>query len=156
IKKIAIICALDIEANPIIKELNLNIISNDEELAKKFWPMQVYKNKINNIYLILFGEIKHLDNKVQRVGVQAASIAIWEILKSIKPNIIINSGTCGGITQINKEIDNKIVLPKTKDVYFGNNIYYSDRRIPLEPWSKGWTIGNYKCISHPNLLNYIN
>jgi len=93
--------------------------------------------------------------KLQRVGTQAAAISCWECIKQLNPDVIINSGTCGGIQSIHKYIDKTQPLPQIKQVFFGDKVYYHDRRIPIPPWNNGWDVGAYSCIRTPHLLEYI-
>ena len=70
------------------------------------------------------------------------------VIKDIKPDIIMNAGTCGGIIP-EYAFDTKIESwPNVGigDVFIGKNSIYSDRRIGL-PVFKEWGIGNYELFA---------
>ncbi|ETO29837.1 hypothetical protein RFI_07284 [Reticulomyxa filosa] len=171
IKRIAILVAMEEECAAINKALDLVQLPKDSVLAKALFPIIVHSNKKETVFSIWNGvssawqsakheddhkEAKDLKIKLQRVGTQAAAISCWECIKRLDPDVIVNSGTCGGITSVHKHADKTQVLPQVKQVYFGDKVYYHDRRIPLPPWNKGWDVGAYQCLATPKLIQYIN
>jgi 5'-methylthioadenosine nucleosidase len=126
--RIAIVIAMEAEANPVIKRFALKEFDNKP-------PIKIYKNDENEIFLGVNGKcnIYGVDN----VGTQAASLNTYILLNEIKPDIVINAGTAGGFISMGGEIG---------DVYIGSGqIVYHDRRIQL-PNFEDFGHGYYKTI----------
>ena len=150
VTKLCLIYALSAEAQPIITHYSLTI---DEKLTKICSPNIVYHSLHDSssnipsdctIYVILNG--KDTKYNCSRVGTQAAAVATYNIAKNIKPDIVINAGTCGGIDIYteNEIEEKKIPSIKIGQVYIGNISMYCDRNIPLSPSIRDWGIGYYQ------------
>jgi 5'-methylthioadenosine nucleosidase len=124
IERIAILIAMQGEANPIIDKLKMQ---EDDPQKYGFHPLlgiKIYSTTRQEkaIFLVVNGQ--DAINKVERVGTQAAAITAFTVIEKLKPDTIINAGTAGGLK------DSQI-----GDVFVsGGPLVYHDRRI---------TFGNY-------------
>lgn len=118
-KTIAIIMAMQQEAEPVIKALNLKEYKAPEwSVFSNNMAIKIYKS---SVYLVLNGMCKK--NNVDRVGTQAAAISAFMCAELIKPDLIISLGTAGAASTHGFNIG---------DVVIGKEIFlYHDRRIPL-------------------------
>lgn len=120
---VAVLCALKFEAEPIIQRFNLKEIHDvfDHRLG-----LQVFAQENSPSFcLVLFGKCKR--NNVDRIGTQFASIAAWETVRIIKPEIIISAGTAGGFKSKGTEIGDVFLSEK--------HIYFHGRHIPVPKYS---------------------
>lgn len=68
------------------------------------------------------------------VGCEAASVATMAAIQKLNPDIIINSGTCGGFKSEGASI---------AKVYIGNAVMFHDRRVPGDDAWGTQALGNY-------------
>ena len=68
------------------------------------------------------------------VGCEAASVATLAAIQRLHPDIIVNSGTCGGFQAKGAEI---------AKVYIGNACMFHDRRVPGDDIWGTQALGNY-------------
>merc|ERR1711920_658461 len=83
-------------------------------------------------------------HKCDRVGTQWAALSAYLAIHTLSPDLIINAGTCGGVIpkycfgddadETNMEI---------ADVFIGQSVIYSDRRIPFAPFTP-WDAGHFR------------
>lgn len=138
IKKIAIIFAMETEAQPSIERFNMVEIKHffDERLRMKCYKTTTTQGEI---FIIVNGESPDYQG-IYRVGTQAAALAGWESIRLIEPDILISAGTAGGFKE-KRTIVGTVFLST-------NGIYYHDRRIPLGEYEK-YGRGGYKSFSAP-------
>lgn len=84
----------------------------------------------HSLYIVLNGEQHGSD----LVGCEAASVATLAALQSIKPDLVINSGTCGAFKCNGANIG---------DVYLGSGVMFHDRRVPGDDEWGTQALGNY-------------
>ena len=150
INTIVLSIAMIDEAQPLIQKLGLTrSIKHSQELA----PFQVYQNRdLSNsrkIYLIVNGKDNEL--KCDRVGTQWATLSTYLSIHKLSPDVIINAGTCGGVVpkyafdgiQEGGDAASDGEDINIADVFIGDMVIYSDRRVPFDPWAK-WAPGEYK------------
>lgn len=134
------------EAKPSISLLKLSLNENLSSLMNSF---PVYSNANNSIMIICNGKCNQ--HKCDRVGTQWAAVCAFQVISKLKPDLIINAGTCGGIdpkyifsTEYESNPQSFKDWPSLKiaDVFIGSQALYSDHRIPLPQW-KSFAIGNY-------------
>lgn len=116
---VAILCALKFEADPIIQRFGLKEVEGffDERLG-----LQIFAKENSSAFcLVLFGKCKR--NNVDRIGSQFASLAAWETIRLIKPNIIISAGTAGGFKARGANIGDVFLSDK--------HIFFHGRHIPV-------------------------
>ena len=161
VSKLCLVYAMLAEASPIIDHYSLKL---DDKLSKECFPNIVYHSLHDStsnipsnctIYVVLNG--KDSKYKCDRVGTQAAAITTYNIVRHIKPDIIINAGTCGGIDIYKEDEIKSKKIPEIKigQVYIGNISMYCDRNIPIEPW-KDWGIGYYQLFGVNKLAKHLN
>lgn len=115
----AILCALKFEADPIIQRFDLKEVKGlfDDRLG-----LQMFARENSSAFcLVLFGKCKR--NNVDRIGTQFASIAAWETIRLIKPDIIISAGTAGGFKARGANIGDVVLSDK--------HIFFHGRHIPV-------------------------
>jgi 5'-methylthioadenosine nucleosidase len=124
IEKIAILIAMQGEALPIIDNLMMQSIDPEQYDFHPLLGIKLYyaKQQDKEIFLVINGHDPV--NQVERVGTQAAAITAFTVIEKLKPDIIINAGTAGGLK--NSAIGDVFVSRAP--------IVYHDRRI---------TLGNY-------------
>lgn len=135
--ELAILCALEIEAEPIKIALDM------EEIHDHFDPrsgLKLYKSNMRHVIkLVQFGTCSK--SNVNRIGTQMACLAAWETIKTLNPKIIASVGTAGGFQRKGACIG---------DVYYSNKIYFHGRHIPVEAY-KSYEIGDFTAVNLPNL-----
>lgn len=128
--ELALLCALKIEAEPIIKRFDFEQIADafDSRLGLELFV----SGKHPSIALVCFGMCPV--NKVDRIGTQIAAIATWETIRTIEPAMIASVGTAGGFKSKGANIG---------DVYLSDGpIYFHGRHIPV-PAYKDFEIGKF-------------
>ena len=68
------------------------------------------------------------------VGCEAASVATMAAIERLKPDVVINSGTCGAFKSGGAEIGK---------VYIGNGCMFHDHRVPGDDAWGTQALGNY-------------
>jgi 5'-methylthioadenosine nucleosidase len=130
ISKIAIIVAMQGEAQPIIDALGLKAQPGafDSRL-----PLQAYSNTAG-ITLVTNGKCPQ--HQCDRVGTQAATLAAWETIRHFAPDLLISAGTAGGFCTHGTCIG---------DLFLSSDIKYHHRCAPLPEFTDFLT-GTYKNI----------
>ena len=127
---IALVVAMKAEALAIANRLSLDSLS-DELIPYHF---QRYESSRSNVPVSLFTNGIHPKYKVEQVGTQPAAILADFVLRTFKPNILINAGTAGAFASDGAHIG---------DVYLGYpEIVFHDRRIPL-PTFEDYGVGHF-------------
>lgn len=134
---LAILCALEIEAEPIVKSLQLSEepCPFDERLGFRF-----FTSANSEICLIQFGKCPK--NGIDRIGTQIAALAAWETIKILNPMVIASVGTAGGFKARGASIGDVLV----SDL----GIYFHGRHIPV-PEYKSYETGNFTSYTLKNL-----
>jgi 5'-methylthioadenosine nucleosidase len=130
---LAVLCALQLEADPIINSLDMHEHDDvfDQRLRFRFF----ISSKRPNICLVLFGKCPK--NSVDRIGTQIATLAAWETIRLLKPKIIASVGTAGGFKKKGAQIG---------EVYISEeNICFHGRHIPV-PEYKSFEIGSFPSL----------
>mgnify|MGYP002857282410 CR=1 FL=1 len=127
-KVICYIVAMMAEASPFIEEYGLRE-------KKDFFaplPCALYEGEVKGMRLcvVLNGQQHGSD----LVGCEPAAVAATVAIQRLKPDLVINSGTCGGFQQKGAEIGK---------VYIGNGVMFHDRRVPGDDAWSTQSVGNY-------------
>ena len=129
-KKICYVVAMQAEAQPFIDLFGV-------EEQKDFFaplPCKMYKKELSSdgatLYVVLNGQQHGSD----LVGCEAAAVATQAAIQKIQPDLIINSGTCGGFASDGAGI---------ADVFLGNAVMFHDRRVPGDDAWGTQALGNY-------------
>ena len=151
ITTIALLIAMIDEAQPLIQKLGLK---ESKKQSQELTPFTVYENQDASakIYLVVNG--KCTEHKCDRIGTQWATLSTYLSIHKLNPDIIINAGTCGGVVpkycfddaqdgDTNEQKEKDVEQINIADVFIGDMVIYSDRRVPLPQWAK-WAPGEYK------------
>ena len=127
-EKICFIVAMRAEVKPFIEEYGM--VEEPGFFAPL--PCQLYKAEKNGcqLFVVLNGQQHGSD----LVGCEAASVATNVAIQRLDPDIIVNSGTCGGFRSEGAEI---------AKVFIGNGAMFHDRRVPGDDEWSTQSIGNY-------------
>eukprot|EP00485_Elphidium_margaritaceum_P003700 CAMPEP_0202702676 /NCGR_PEP_ID=MMETSP1385-20130828/15622_1 /ASSEMBLY_ACC=CAM_ASM_000861 /TAXON_ID=933848 /ORGANISM="Elphidium margaritaceum" /LENGTH=273 /DNA_ID=CAMNT_0049360367 /DNA_START=23 /DNA_END=844 /DNA_ORIENTATION=- len=143
INRVALLYAMIDEAQPLIEKLKL---TKNAKYASEMKPFPVFSNADQSIFLVVNGKCDQY--KCDRVATQWATLSTYLTIRTLSPDVVINAGSCGGIVPEyvfgKKEDSNKSDSDLyIADVFVGEKVLYSDRRIPLPAWTK-WATGHYK------------
>lgn len=124
------IVAMQAEAQPFIEAFNI------KEVPDFFAPLpcKLYSSELssgNMLHVVLNGQQHGSD----LVGCEAASVATLAAIQRLNPDLVINSGTCGGFKSNGAEI---------AKVYLGHSVMFHDRRVPGDDEWGTQALGNYK------------
>jgi len=138
IKKIMLLVAMNKEAQPIIKKMNMREIEHkmDSQLPAFAFEADMDKGK-----LILVVSGKCTIHEVDRIGTQGLNLVAWEALKFFKPDILINPGTAGGFKK-NGSMPGDIFVST-------DSIKYHDRLFHPDMHFLNYGIGSFKCAPIP-------
>ena len=111
--------AMQDEARPVIETLGL---AHAGPLAPPL-PMQRYSGKADQaeIDLVILG--KDSAHGVDCIGTVSAALAAREAIRLLKPDMLLNAGTCGGFVKRGGAIGKVYVS--------GGPFWFHDRRVPL-------------------------
>jgi len=138
IQKIMLLVAMDKEAQPIIRQMQMKEI---EHKIDAFLPIKVYEADTSKGKIILVVSGKCATHGVDRIGTQGLNLVAWEALKTFKPDILINAGTAGGFKKNGS-------MPG--DVYVSTgSIKYHDRLFHPDMHFLNYGVGSYKCLPIP-------
>lgn len=123
------IVAMEEEAQPFIDHFGV------EKICDFFAPLpcQLYQHKLNDdttLSVVINGR-QHGSNLV---GCEAASVTTVKAIEMLHPDLVINSGTCGGFKAHGAEI---------AKVYIANGVMFHDRRVPGDDAWGTQALGNY-------------
>jgi 5'-methylthioadenosine nucleosidase len=136
-----IICALSIEAEPIVEQLNLTVFKSP---LPQCLNAQTFIRSDIGVMLITLGYCSR--HQVDHIGATPASIIAWESIRLIKPNLVINAGTAGGFLHRGAKIG---------DVYLSNKfVYYHGRHICSKKYHE-YSVGKFPCADFGHLSNQI-
>lgn len=129
INTICYVVAMVAEAKPFIEQYGMK----EKEGFFAPLPCMLYEGELENgkkLYVVLNGQ----QNGSDLVGCEAASIATLCAIQRLNPDVIINSGTCGGFKSNGADI---------AEVFIGNKAMFHDRRVPGDDAWGTQSIGNY-------------
>lgn len=129
IKKILLVVAMDEEAAPIIKNLQLNKSPH----SFSGLPMKAYTGKYKNLTIALVTNGEDPKHRVANVGTQPGALATFLGIDHSRPDLVISIGTAGGIAEHGAKIH---------AIYMSEKINFIHRRIPM-PGYLEYGIGGY-------------
>ncbi len=128
-KRIALLMAMQGEANPLIAHYKLTKIAIHN-------PIVVYANANKSLLLLLNG--KDPKHQVDNIGTQAATLNAFVAINNYQPDLILNCGTAGGFASKGATIG---------DVYIAKEkVCFHDRRIDLPNGFQDYATGNYPVL----------
>lgn len=126
---IVYIVAMQAEAQPFIDAFGIK----EQEAFFAPLPCRLYSAEIapgKMLHVVLNGQQHGSD----LVGCEAASVATLAAIQRLQPDLVINSGTCGGFKNKGANI---------ADVYIGDSVMFHDRRVPGDDAWGTQALGNY-------------
>lgn len=136
------IIAMQAEAQPFIEHYGV------KEVEGFFAPLpcKLYQTSITGkggqtslLSVVLNGQQHGSD----LVGCEAASVATLAAIQRLQPDLVVNSGTCGGFQSKDASI---------AKVYIGNACMFHDRRVPGDDQWGTQALGNYPVWSEAEKL----
>ncbi|MCM1079420.1 MAG: hypothetical protein NC344_10670 [Bacteroidales bacterium] len=128
--KICYIVAMEAEAKPFVEKFGVEKVEN----AFGELPCQLYSHRLsedNALYIVVNGK----QHGSSLIGCEAASVTTLKAIEELRPDLIINSGTCGAFIKNGAEIGK---------VYVGNGVMFHDRRVMGDDKWYTQSIGNYR------------
>lgn len=127
-KHICYIVAMQAEAQPFIDEYKMT------EVPAFFapYPFRLYQTIVAGCRLSV--ALNGQQHGTDLVGCEAAAITTISVLQQLKPDLIVNSGTCGAFKADGAHI---------ADVYIGHSVMFHDRRVPGDDAWGTQALGNY-------------
>lgn len=137
--EILILCALSLEAEPIIETLSLK--QEDSPLPKRFNTRYFVKPEVG-VRLITLGRCDV--HNVERIGSLPAALVAWEALRIRRPKLLINAGTAGGFIHKGARIG-EVFLSK-------GHVYYHGRHFGSARY-KHYAVGKFLCFNLQGIAN---
>jgi nucleoside phosphorylase len=139
-KKIALLFAMQQEADPILKELGLKQV---QSFGDPRLPMCFYRGEFGqHLELLLSVNGRDLRFGVDAIGTEPAVLNAYVTLLQFKPDLCLNAGTAGGFKSQGAQIG---------DVYLSEGHFkFHDRRIPVPGWD-AYGVGSYPVFRIPGL-----
>ena len=126
--RICYVVAMKAEAQPFIERYGI------KQVEGFFAPLpcELYEGEVNGATLdVVLNGMQHDSNLI---GCEAASVATLSAIQRLHPDIVVNSGTCGGFKKHGADI---------AEVFIGNGVMFHDRRVPGDDAWCTQGIGNY-------------
>ncbi len=134
---ICYIVAMRAEAQPFIDQYGLRPVEGYFAPL----PCQLYEGEAHGrrLCVVLNGEQHGSD----LVGCEAATLSTTEAIRRLRPDLVVNSGTCGAFRSEGAEIGK---------VYVANGAMFHDRRVPGDDAWATQSLGNYPVWSGSKAL----
>ncbi len=134
-KKIAIIMAMQGEADPIIDALSLRAERSNPRL-----PIRLFAGQEASREIILATNGKDSQTGADLIHSQPAILTTHHVIERFEPDLIISAGTAGGVSKHGAQIG---------DVYLSHGpVRFHDRRCPIQGLEK-YGIGGYATWEPP-------
>lgn len=136
------IIAMQAEAQPFIEHYGVKEVENFfSPLPCKLYQTDIVgKNGTTSQLSVVLNGQQHGSDLV---GCEAASVATLAAIQRLHPDLVINSGTCGGFLSRGADI---------AKVYIGNACMFHDRRVPGDDQWGTQALGNYPVWSEAESL----
>ena len=135
IREIALIFAMHAEAGPIAQRLGLG----GAERLREGLPARIRRGRLGETSITLCVQGVDPIHGVDRIGTETAALTAWLLAEACAPDLLINSGTCGGFESRGGRIgktylasgaflyhDHLIPIPGFKEL--------GEARIPVTPY----------------------
>lgn len=130
-KHICYVVAMQAEAQPFIDHYGVKEVEGFfSPLPCKLYQATLPEQNGVTLSIVLNGQQHGSD----LVGCEAASVATLAAIQRLSPDIVVNSGTCGGFKSDGAGI---------ADVFIGNGVMFHDRRVPGDDAWGTQALGNY-------------
>lgn len=143
-QNITILTAMQGEAEPLLKKLSL---TEESRSLKEGLPFRLYKGTFGSSAITLLTSGTDTVHQVDNVATVPAALMTYLAIDHFNPDIIINSGTAGGIGKKGCAIG---------DVYLSAGTFnFHDRRIPI-PGFEEYGLGSYPCYDTSTMAKALN
>ncbi|MCO7227083.1 hypothetical protein [Pleionea sp. CnH1-48] len=144
IKRVAVLMAMEEEAQPIIDALGL---SENSHKLDPLLPMKIFDGMLGSLEVSVVVSGKDSRYDVDNIGTQAATLSAFATIKNLTPDIIISAGTAGGFASRGADIGT---------VYLSDQHFvFHDRRVPLPGFDQS-SIGYYPTLNVRAMANDLN
>ncbi|XP_043713361.1 5'-methylthioadenosine nucleosidase-like isoform X2 [Telopea speciosissima] len=144
ISTIVFVIAMQSEALPLVNRFQLT--EDPDSLFPKGCPWVRYHGTYEDLHINLIWPGKDPVWGVDNVGTISASLVTYASIQALKPDLIVNAGTCGGF---------KAKGACIRDVFLVSEVAFHDRRIPIPVFDQ-YGVGARRTCSTPNLLQKLN
>lgn len=127
VKKIALIFAMEAEAQPLIEALRLSPV--DETRL----PFRYFTGTYRGLEIAIAYNGKDSRFDVDLVGTEPAAVNAFATIEKFHPDVLISAGTAGALPESGAQIG---------EVFLSRKFSYHDHRIPLPGWRE-FGLGNY-------------
>ena len=138
IKHVLVLIAMEAEATPLLKLLNLATIPSTSKNAPCIIHSGLYKGC--TVSVVTNGKCSKFG--VDNVGTVPAALSTYLAINQLNPDLIINAGTAGGFKAKGASIG---------DAYICSHMKNHDRRIPIPGFTEYGT-GSYTAFPSPNIM----
>ncbi|KAK4752075.1 hypothetical protein SAY87_020873 [Trapa incisa] len=143
ISSVVIIVAVRSQALPLVKRFQL---TEDATLLAEGIPCVRYYGIYKDLCINVLWLGQDLAHGVDSIGTVSASLATFASIQVLKPDLIVNVGTAGGLKSKGAGIG---------EVFLASHVAFHDRRNPL-PVRDLYCIGTRQAFSTINLLRELN
>ncbi|XP_042493840.1 5'-methylthioadenosine/S-adenosylhomocysteine nucleosidase-like [Macadamia integrifolia] len=140
ISTIVFVIAMQSEALPLVNRFQLT--EDPDSVFPKGFPWVRYHGIYKDLHINIIWPGKDPVWGVDSVGTVSASLVTYASIQALKPDLIVNAGTCGGFKAKGACIG---------DVFLASEVAFHDRRIPIPVFDQ-YGIGARQTFSTPNLL----
>jgi 5'-methylthioadenosine nucleosidase len=140
IRHVLIVIAMEAEAAPFIKAQEMRRVENECKHA----PCMMYSSDHSSghvVSLVLNGKCSQ--HGVDNVGTVPAALSTFVAINQLKPDLIVNAGTCGGFGSKGSAICDAYITTHTKN---------HDRRIPI-PGFEAYGVGSLASLPCPKMVS---
>lgn len=120
---------MEAEAQPFVEHFGVQKVDN----AFAPLPCQLYSHRLtehDTLHIVVNGT----QHGSSLIGCEAATLTTIKAIETLRPDIVINSGTCGAFKRHGAEIGK---------VYIGNGVMFHDRRVMGDDQWRTQSLGNY-------------
>lgn len=135
---VLIVIAMEAEAAPLLKKLDLTTVSP----AQKNAPCQIHSGMYKGCKVSVVTNGKCGKFGVDNVGTVPAALSTFLAVSQLNPDLIINAGTAGGFKKKGAAIG---------DAYICSHMMNHDRRIPIPGFTEYGT-GSYTAYPSHNII----
>ena len=144
IEKILLLVAMQAEADPIIRTLDLNPV---QHLTDTQLPFKTYENNYEDRHIVLLVSGTDSRYRVDNIGTQAATLMAYVGIEQFQPDLVVSVGTAGGFVARGAKIGT---------VYLSDDEFiFHDRQIPLAGFDEQG-VGHYPAVNVRALAKQLN
>jgi len=144
IEKILLLAAMQAEADPIIRNLNLH---PTQRLTDVQLPFKTYEINRTDQHIVLLVSGIDPRYRVDNIGTQAATLMAYVGIEQFQPDLVVSVGTAGGFVARGAKIGT---------VYLSDDEFiFHDRQIPLAGFDEQG-VGHYPAVNVRALAKQLN